>query len=78
MGEGVEGRNKREGVEYGGRAGLKVHYAPQCGCFNLQKEGGNKVDRTTFAQGVDGWGQEGTEKRENEVGTPERAIYVKQ
>ena len=54
MGEGVEGRNKREGIEYGGRAGFKVHYAPQYGCFNLQKEGGNKVDRTTFAQGVDG------------------------
>jgi len=41
MGRGK--RNRRKAVEYA--EGGKVHYARRFGNFNLQKEGGNKVER---------------------------------
>jgi hypothetical protein len=53
-------RNIGKGVEYVGRGWrrrpeFKVHYARRCGNFNLQKEGGNKVERrTSITNGDDG------------------------
>lgn len=53
------------GEEGGGTQGSKVHYARRCANFNLQKEGGNKVGRRTFAKEGGNRDQESTNEGEN-------------
>jgi len=49
MGRGRGKRNICKGVKcIGGRQGFKVHYARRCENFNLQKEGGRKIERRMF------------------------------
>jgi hypothetical protein len=71
-------RNIREGVEYVGGGGRNLKYITHDGVwggFNLQTEGGNKVDRRTIVKEGDDGDQEdtkegGRKRSRNEVGRP--------